>query len=284
MFDRKKYKQFARVQLKGRWIIPVLITLIALLFDVLFSLPEILQFPYKDFFTTLASGAVKDAYQIVITASRETQSIPLLNWISIFVTPIIGFATLRIFIKMSQSPEPVTFTDYIKGFNYWIRATLTTLWKELWLFIWLLLVFPFIIVGSIVVTFITLPFAGNEAAFSEQLHTPTLILTFIALVFIFIICVIKSLQYSMTTYIVAEQEKCKITNALKISIKITKGHLWDLFVLRLSFLGWNLLSLITLNISTLWTEPYFKMTIVNTYHALLKEAFEKNLIYVEDFE
>ena len=70
---------------------------------------------------------------------------------------------------------------------------------------------------------------------------------------------------------------------MRISIEITKGHKWDLFVLSLSFLGWSILSLFTLGILQYWLTPYMNMTYVNAYHALMKEALEDGRIKPEDF-
>lgn len=44
-----------------------------------------------------------------------------------------------------------------------------------------------------------------------------------------------------------------------------KGHKWDLFVLELSFIGWILLSALTLGILTLWVGPYIAVTELNFY-------------------
>ena len=43
MFDRKKYKAFAREQLRGRWTIPVIITAIIGLILIIFAIPEAVE-------------------------------------------------------------------------------------------------------------------------------------------------------------------------------------------------------------------------------------------------
>ena len=69
---------------------------------------------------------------------------------------------------------------------------------------------------------------------------------------------------------------------MRISIEITKGHKWDLFVMYLSFLGWDILSVLTIGILELWLSPYKNMTYTNAYHALIKEALESGRIKPED--
>ncbi len=43
LFERKKYKSFARQQLNGRWTVPVLMTIIAGLILIVFSIPQTVE-------------------------------------------------------------------------------------------------------------------------------------------------------------------------------------------------------------------------------------------------
>ena len=49
MFERKKYKDFAKKQLKGRWTVPVLMTLCIFVIMELFSFPNYIRFFNNDF-------------------------------------------------------------------------------------------------------------------------------------------------------------------------------------------------------------------------------------------
>ena len=82
--------------------------------------------------------------------------------------------------------------------------------------------------------------------------------------------------------IIAEYKEVSVSKAMRISIEITKGHKWDLFIMYLSFLGWVLLSVLTVGILNFWLIPYMNMTYVNAYHALMKEALESGRIRPED--
>jgi uncharacterized membrane protein len=95
--------------------------------------------------------------------------------------------------------------------------------------------------------------------------------------------IIKAIAYSQMYYIIVEYKDVSVTKAMRISMEITKGHKWDLFVMYLSFLGWDLLSLCTLGILQLWLAPYKNMTYINAYHSLVKEAIESGRIRPEDF-
>lgn len=285
MFDRKKYKQFAKLQLKGRWTVPVLMTLVALIINVIFSLPEYINYPYEQLLAAIQQGDFYAVANFFYNSDSQISNTPfILSIIHTLVTFVLTFVCVRIYIKLSQSPDKVSFSDYLQNFNYWGRGILVGLWKLLWLIIWSLIILPITFICAFIIVMFETPKIMAGGDINEILIAPTLILTVIILVLLTIIRIVKGLSYSMAELIAAEHEKCTITQALNISKKITKGHKKELFLMYLSFILWYLLCIITLNIASLWVSPYISMTKVNAYHALLKNAFEENLIHVEDFE
>ena len=285
MFDRKKYKQFAKLQLKGRWTVPVLMTLVALIINVIFSLPEYINYPYEQLLAAIQQGDFYAVVNFFYNSDSQISNTPfILSIIHTLVTFVLTFVCVRIYIRLSQSPDKVSFTDYLQNFNYWGRGFLVGLWKFLWLIIWSLIILPITFICAFIIVMFETPKIMAGGDINEILIAPTLILTVIILVLLTIIRIVKGLSYSMAELIAAEHEKCTITQALNISKKITKGHKKELFLMYLSFILWYLLCIITLNIASLWVSPYIAMTKVNAYHALLKNAFEENLSHVEDFE
>ena len=285
MFDRKKYKQFAKLQLKGRWTVPVLMTLVALIINVIFSLPEYINYPYEQLLAAIQQGGFYAVVNFFYNSDSQISNTPfILSIIHTLVTFVLTFVCVRIYIRLSQSPDKVSFSDYLQNFNYWGRGILVGLWKFLWLIIWSLIILPITFICAFIIVMFETPKIMAGGDINEILIAPTLILTVIILILLTIIRIVKGLSYSMAELIAAEHEKCTITQALNISKKITKGHKKELFLMYLSFILWYLLCIITLNIASLWVSPYISMTKVNAYHALLKNAFEENLIHVEDFE
>jgi len=57
--------------------------------------------------------------------------------------------------------------------------------------------------------------------------------------------VVRAYAYRLTPYILMDQPDIPAREALKLSIEMTKGYKWKLFVFDLSFLGWNILNLLT---------------------------------------
>lgn len=68
--------------------------------------------------------------------------------------------------------------------------------------------------------------------------------------------IIKSLSYAMTPYILKDYPELSANQAINLSMKMMKGRKLDLFCLYLSFLGWIILSVLTLGIGYFWVIPY----------------------------
>lgn len=74
---------------------------------------------------------------------------------------------------------------------------------------------------------------------------------------------ILPLSYAFVVYMAIDEGTG--LNTIKNCRMMMKGHKWDLFVLELSFIGWIILSILTLGILTLWVGPYIAITEINFY-------------------
>lgn len=95
---------------------------------------------------------------------------------------------------------------------------------------------------------------------------------------------IKAISYSQIMYLLAEYPNMKINQAMKLSMKITKGYKWDLFVMYLSFLGWMILNALTLGLLSFYIVPYYQLSLVNAYKFLKAKALETGTITEEDLK
>lgn len=90
--------------------------------------------------------------------------------------------------------------------------------------------------------------------------------------------IIKFFSYSLVSYIVAENPTLNSKQAITLSRKMMYGHKWELFVLELSFLGWELLNLITAGLfGLLYLNPYIEATIAQFYIKVRKEAIDNKI-------
>ena len=72
--------------------------------------------------------------------------------------------------------------------------------------------------------------------------------------------------------VIADNEDLSATEVIKIAWNITKGHKMDLFVLILSFIGWEILASFTLGILYIWLVPYMQVSLLLAYESLKKKT------------
>ena len=81
--------------------------------------------------------------------------------------------------------------------------------------------------------------------------------------------IIKSYEYRMVNYILAENPEMNTKEVFAMSRDMMRGNKWKAFVLDLSFLGWHLLSLITIGLAGIfYVFPYRNMTNAALYEFL----------------
>ncbi|UUZ92628.1 DUF975 family protein [Paenibacillus sp. P25] len=77
--------------------------------------------------------------------------------------------------------------------------------------------------------------------------------------------IIKSFSYAMAPFILIEDPRLTVNEAITRSREMMNGHKWKLFCLYLSFIGWSLLSILTLGIGLLWLIPYAETSLAHFY-------------------
>lgn len=116
MFDSKNYKKMALAQLKGRWQMPCIFSLISTAINC------------------LVGYASKNGFAW--------------NILEICITGILDVALISVFLKMIDLKANISFQDFLDGLEKWIRALLCALWFDLWVCLWtLLFVIPGIVKG-----------------------------------------------------------------------------------------------------------------------------------------
>ncbi len=94
--------------------------------------------------------------------------------------------------------------------------------------------------------------------------------------------IIKTYEYRMIPYILAENSQIGRKEAFKLSKQMMKGNKWKTFVLDMSFFGWNFLSVLTFGIlSILYVNPYNSATLTELYCVLKNKAIEEKHEYYE---
>lgn len=98
-----------------------------------------------------------------------------------------------------------------------------------------------------------------------------LILTAISMTVFLVFIIIISLMLALTPFLIVDEPQLSVVEAMVRSCRMMTGMKWRLFVLQLSFLGWILLSLLTLGIGLLWVIPYYQTSVCAFYYNLKEE-------------
>ena len=87
----------------------------------------------------------------------------------------------------------------------------------------------------------------------------------------------------MIPYILSENPKIQRKKAFKLSKEMMKGNKWKTFILDLSFLGWELLSIFTFGLLNIfYINPYKVATTVELYEVLKKQIISQKSEYYEE--
>jgi len=103
--------------------------------------------------------------------------------------------------------------------------------------------------------------------FGLSLGAYLLMLLFVLLWMLLLIIpgIIAGLSYSLTFYIIADDDSVGAMAAIDKSKQMMYGFKWKLFRMELRFLGWALLCILTLGIGFLWLIPWIQVSMAKFY-------------------
>jgi uncharacterized membrane protein len=90
--------------------------------------------------------------------------------------------------------------------------------------------------------------------------------------------IIAAISYSMTFYILADDNSIGAMDAIDKSKKMMDGYKWKYFCLGLRFLGWALLCILTLGIGFLWLMPYMQVSMAKFYDDVKTNSLTTEII------
>lgn len=79
--------------------------------------------------------------------------------------------------------------------------------------------------------------------------------------------IIKSFEYFFVPYILSENPSISAKRAIQISRNMTRGYKFDIFILGVSFIGWQLLGMLACCIGVIFVTPYIEATFAELYAA-----------------
>ncbi len=149
-----------------------------------------------------------------------------------------------------------------------------TSWKQLWMMIWSWAASAIIIVPAMIMfVFLIVQFISGisgDRGYNDYFRffsqgAPENVLVWVLMFFgfflvagigVWIILMNRFYAYLFTEFVLAERTDLSYKAALDLSKQMTQGLKMKLFLLELSFIGWHLLSVLTLYLLQLWIMPY----------------------------
>jgi len=184
---------------------------------------------------------------------------------SIIQVPIVlglGYA----FIKLKRNEEVGAFDFVDLGFSNFGRA-----WKlALRSLIKLIVPFILLIISAIIISFSMVSFSAF--VLSGEVNATfggLLIIGFVLYIVAAIWLAVRSLLYSLTTYIAYDNPNMSSLDVVNESARMMKGNRWKIFLLELSFIGWAILAVFSFGIGYLWLLPYMQVAFVCFYEYLV---------------
>ncbi|MGG0289373.1 DUF975 family protein [Bacillus pacificus] len=171
---------------------------------------------------------------------------------------ITSYGYTNLFLQISKRED--ARVDYLfEGFRGFKRM-MKTMWAMLAILLYTGTWVPML--GTIV--------CGILGFFDESANPSFIIVFFVLLAISFVVMAILYFSYSMTYYVMVEKPEYSVSQAMKESKNLMKGHKLDLFLLWLSFIGWAILAIFTLGIGFLWLSPYVSTTTAHFYRYISK--------------
>ena len=93
--------------------------------------------------------------------------------------------------------------------------------------------------------------------------------TFLWTLLLIIPGIVKGFSYAMTPFILADNANLTANQAITRSRELMDGHKWELFVLSLTFIGWDILGALTCGIGMLWVTPYKNAAYATFYRQIV---------------
>lgn len=153
----------------------------------------------------------------------------------IIITGPISLSITRIALNISEGKGAPKVSELMYGFKYFTKA-----------------------MGVYVISMIS----NFAIVFAGLINGP---LGAILMLILAIPIIILTLMFSQIIYVLADNPEISVIDAAKESCRLTKGYKFEIFVLGLSFIGFILLSVITLGLLLVWLMPYMEVTFSELY-------------------
>ena len=227
-------KRFARELLQGRFGVPMVSVLI------FYFAPNLLLFPF----------------QLLLQKNQGTLQSILFSIVSLIIaliTTLLAIGMFRIHLSLARTGS-CQINDILWAFSH---APLKFIWATIRFSLLVLLCgIPFFAVIALAMVM------HSTSAISSVVYG---ILMAISIITYTILTLLVTMRYALVFFLLLDAPQAAVRDAFHESSRLMKGNVGRYFYLILSFLGWNLLALLTCGIGYLWVYPYMMQTYTNFY-------------------
>lgn len=283
----------AREDLQGKWVKGVLISLLFAVFEILLSLISTLlslipviniiasigiyaisipiTFGLTVSFIKLKRGEDVAIYEFILIGynyfirawavtlrTALALIVPIIlvvvTTISLSVTLVIGTISITTVAKNASS-QTTLYTQYEKIYSQYQKNPTSSNYKKLQ-------------EAQSALDSAQSSVAANTSSRSPVIRILTLLFTLLTIAS-YIFLFIKSLSYVLANYIAYDNPQLSAKEAVGQSAELMQENKGKFFVLGLTFIGWALLSMLTIGIGLLWLLPYFQVSFICFYEYLM---------------
>jgi len=186
----------------------------------------------------------------------------LVYWAALLALLVLAVGVTGEYIKIYRGESTRVMALYADFKTNFKRKLGGMLWMLLWLMLWALISVPVILLA----VFLMRRFGRGTKLLVLVLMGPVHLAALVP-------AIIKGLSYFMTPYLLADQPDLTAREALRLSKQMMNGRKKELFVMMLSFIGWMLLSILTLGILyVVYVGPYMYTTYAGFYSEVSGKA------------
>lgn len=276
-------KRAAKEKLKGNWGIAILLTFLAALITNAFSFSG----EISNLINTLSKG-LGSLNTGIEQISEGTLAVTIMVRVGMIINLLIGgsisYGISKFFINLVRR-EKLKVETLFSGFKHFGKNFLIQLIVGIFSFLWGLVIWiPAVILIIIIIISqaSTIDIFYNPNTMSTGLIAGLIVIIIITAIICSIITYLLIARYAMTYYIFVDNPDFAVMECISASKEMMEGNKVKLLLLQLSFIGWHILSILTLLIGYLWLIPYINSSMAEFYNNLKENSQPKLEHVVED--
>ncbi len=133
----------------------------------------------------------------------------------------------------------------------------------------------YVVIEALIIGTVTVAIAA--AVVGSVIPQVPLAVSIILLILLLVLLVWIELRLTYVVYVIDDDvrtgQKRSVWAEIGAGWKLTKGRVWKLLCLNLSFLGWYILTAFTLGILGIWLMPYYNLAIAETYEQSKEDKY-----------